>query len=175
MYAVSAICLWATVLVYNTLSMGHTRHHEPMRSDCVSLVSSKLNLVIWVFLGPNITTNPVDPCAEIGRIAGMVACMLATAHEPPTGGAAAAVVQHVLSFSVTPWADVEGLLFCGPLPLVVAGLPLFATGGVTGVEDSCYNSESTRAQRPAGSVCAQTGDGRPYLAQGSSMEYNRRK
>ena len=39
----------------------------------------------------------------------------------------------------------------------------------------CYNSESTRAQRPAGSVCAHEGDGRPYLAQGSSMQYNRRK
>ena len=39
----------------------------------------------------------------------------------------------------------------------------------------CYNSESTRAQRPAGSVCAHAGDGRPYLAQGSSMQYNRRK
>ena len=39
----------------------------------------------------------------------------------------------------------------------------------------CYNSESTRAQRPAGFVCAHAGDGRPYLAQGSSMQYNRRK
>ena len=39
----------------------------------------------------------------------------------------------------------------------------------------CYNSESTKAQRPAGSVCAHAGDGRPYLAQGSSMQYNRRK
>ena len=38
----------------------------------------------------------------------------------------------------------------------------------------CYNSESTRAQRPAGSVCAHAIDGRPYLAQGSSMQYNRR-
>ena len=28
----------------------------------------------------------------------------------------------------------------------------------------CYNSESTGAQRPAGSVCAHAGDGRPYLA-----------
>ena len=39
----------------------------------------------------------------------------------------------------------------------------------------CYNSESTRAQRPADSVCAHAGDGPPYLAQGSSMQYNRRK
>ena len=39
----------------------------------------------------------------------------------------------------------------------------------------CYISESTKAQRPAGSVCAHAGDGRPYLAQGSSMQYNRRK
>ena len=39
----------------------------------------------------------------------------------------------------------------------------------------CYNSESTRAQRPAGSVCTYAGDGRPYLAQGSSMQSNRRK
>ena len=39
----------------------------------------------------------------------------------------------------------------------------------------CYKSESTKAQRPAGSVCAHAGDGRPYLAQGSSMQYNRRK
>ena len=39
----------------------------------------------------------------------------------------------------------------------------------------CYNSESTRAQRPAGSVCAHAGDGRQYLAQGSSMQLNRRK
>ena len=38
----------------------------------------------------------------------------------------------------------------------------------------CYNSESTEAQRPAGSVCAHAGDGRPYLAQGSSMQYNLR-
>ena len=38
----------------------------------------------------------------------------------------------------------------------------------------CYNSESTEAQRPAGSVCAHAGDGRPYLAQGSSSQYNRR-
>ena len=38
----------------------------------------------------------------------------------------------------------------------------------------CYNSESTEAQRPAGSVCAHAGDGRPYLAHGSSMQYNRR-
>ena len=39
----------------------------------------------------------------------------------------------------------------------------------------CHNSESTKAQRPAGFVCAHAGDGRPYLAQGSSMQYNRRK
>ena len=39
----------------------------------------------------------------------------------------------------------------------------------------CYNSESTRAQRPAGSVCAHARDGRPCLALGSSMQYNRRK
>ena len=39
----------------------------------------------------------------------------------------------------------------------------------------CYYPESTRAQRPAGSVCAHSGDGRPYLAQGSGMQYNRRK
>ena len=39
----------------------------------------------------------------------------------------------------------------------------------------CYNSESTISQRPAGSVCAHAGDGRPYLAQGSSMQYIRRK
>ena len=38
----------------------------------------------------------------------------------------------------------------------------------------CYNSESTKAQRPAGSVCAHAGDCRPYLAQGSSMQSNRR-
>ena len=37
----------------------------------------------------------------------------------------------------------------------------------------CYNSESTRAERPAGSVHAR--DGQPYLAQGSSMQSNRRK
>ena len=41
------------------------------------------------------------------------------------------------------------------------------------LRDTCYNSESTRTQRPAGSVCAHAGDGRPYLAQGSSMQYNR--
>ena len=33
----------------------------------------------------------------------------------------------------------------------------------------CNDLESTRAQRPAGCVCAHAGDGRPYLAQGSSM------
>ena len=66
-----------------------------MRSDCISLLSSKLNPAIWVFLGPNIATNPVDPFEEIGRIADMVVCMLATAHEPPAGGAAAVVLQHL--------------------------------------------------------------------------------
>ena len=42
----------------------------------------------------------------------------------------------------------------------------------------CYShatQETTRAQSPVGIVCAHVGYGRPYLAQGSCMQYNRRK
>ena len=48
------------------------------------------------------------------------------------------------------------------------GLTFNGSGGED-VVDVCYNSESTKAQRPTGSVGAHAGDGRPYLAQGSSM------
>ena len=40
---------------------------------------------------------------------------------------------------------------------------------------SVISHESTRAQSPAGSVCAHAGDCRPDLAQGSSMQSSRRK
>ena len=43
----------------------------------------------------------------------------------------------------------------------------------TGVHE-CYNSESSRPKGPMDSACAHAGDGRPYLSQGSSMQYNRR-
>ena len=38
----------------------------------------------------------------------------------------------------------------------------------------CYNSESSRPKGLVDSVCARAGDGQPYLAQGSSMQRNRR-
>ena len=38
----------------------------------------------------------------------------------------------------------------------------------------CYNAESPKPKGPLDFVCAHAGDGQPYLAQGSSMQQDRR-
>ena len=164
MHAVSAICPWATFLVYNT---GY-RISAHFTMQCANIY---VRIFGWLSRGHSVHTTgqiltemSVCPVERMYlRVSNVTHVTIYDNREHQRSAKANAATGAAIHQSNTTLAKARFLDSRVHTQIQQRSLI------------PCYKSESTKAQRPAGSVCAHAGNGRPYLAQGISMQYNRRK